>query len=46
MKPAACDFSGLQSFYDRQLGNAGSIVEELVGSNRVAMKLIAKLCPF
>ena len=44
-KPTAHNFTDLQSCYDRQLANVGSIVEESVGRNRSAMKLFTKLMP-
>ena len=40
-----CNFTDLQSCYDCQLSNVDSIIEELVGRNRSAMKLFAKLLP-
>ena len=40
MKPTACYFTDLQLCYSRQLSNAGSAVEELVGQNSAAMKLL------
>ena len=35
----------LQSYYDRQLSEIGGILEESVGRDRAAMKLIAKVIP-
>ena len=35
----------LQSCYDRQLANIGGIVEESVGRDRQAIKLITKVIP-
>ena len=43
MKLTIYNFTDLHSCYDRQLANVGSIVEELVGRNRVAMKLFTRL---
>ena len=45
MKPTIYNFTDLQSCYDRQLANVGSIVEESVGRNRSAMKLYTKIMP-
>ena len=45
MKPSTHNFTDLKSCYDRQLANVGSIVEELVERNRVAMKLCTKIIP-
>ena len=36
----------LQSYYDRQLSNVGSIIEESVGHNRNAMILYTKIMPY
>ena len=44
-KPRAYNFTDLQSCYDQQLVNVGSVVEESVGLNRSAMKLFTKLMP-
>ena len=44
-KQTVYNFTDLQSCYDRQLVNIRSIVEELVGRNRSAMKLFTKLMP-
>ena len=45
MKPLIYTFTDLKSYYNRQLANVGSIVEESVGRNRAAMKLYTKLMP-
>ena len=45
MKHTIYTIMNLQSCYDRQLPNVGSIVEELVGCNRNAMKLYTKIMP-
>ena len=45
IKPTIYALTDLQSCYDRQLPNIGSIVEEVVGRNRYAMKLYTKLMP-
>ena len=44
-KPTIYTLTDLQSCYDWQLLNIGSIVEEAVGRNRYAMKLYTKLIP-
>ena len=43
MKKTAHNFTNLKSYYDCQLPNIGSIVEESVGRNRAAMKLLTKI---
>ena len=45
MKPTIYNFTDLQSCYDRQLANVGSIVEESVVRNRAAMKLCTRIMP-
>ena len=45
IKSSIYNFTDLKSCYDRQLANVGSIVEELVGRNRAAMKLCTKIMP-
>ena len=42
-KITVCNLTDLQSCYDRQLANVGSIVEESVGRNREAMLLFMKI---
>ena len=37
--------SGLEACYDRQLPNIGGIVEESVGVNKEAIKLMTKVLP-
>jgi len=44
-KPTIYHLADLQSCYDRQLANIGGIVEELVGRDRRAIKLITKVIP-
>ena len=44
-KQTIYNFTDLQSCYDRQLANIGSIVEESVGRQRSAMKLFTKMMP-
>lgn len=44
-KLAMCHLTDLQSCYDRQLANIGGIVEESVGRDRKAIKLITKVIP-
>ena len=44
-KPTIYHLTDLQSCYDRQLANIGGIVEELVGRDRRAIKLITKVIP-
>ena len=36
----------LQSYYNRQLANIGSIIEESIGRNRNVIKLFIKIMPF
>ena len=45
MKPTIYVITDLQSCYDKQLVNVGSIVEESVGRNRQVMKLFIKIMP-
>ena len=40
-----CALTDLQSCCDRQLANIGSVIEESVGHDRLAMKLIGKIIP-
>ena len=44
-EPSACTMSDLEACYDRQLLNIGGVVEESVGANREAIKLITKVLP-
>ena len=44
-KLTICNLTDLQSCYDRQLANIGGMIEELVGRDREAMKLITKVIP-
>ena len=44
-KPTIYNFTDLQSYYNRQLGNIGSIIEESVGRNRSAIKFFTRLMP-
>ena len=44
-KMNTCAMTDLQSCYDCQLANVRGIIEETVGHDRSAMKLIAKVAP-
>ena len=45
-KPKICNLTDLQSYYNRQLANIGSIAEESIGRNRNAVTLFAKIILF
>ena len=44
-KETICTIADLQSCYDRQLAEIRGILEESVGKDRAAMKLITKVVP-
>ena len=43
IKKTIYNFTDLKLYYDHQLSNIGSIIEESVGRNRSAMKLFTKI---